>query len=200
MAGRAGARDFRLADAVISATAEEVNATVRSVLQRGLEDFAEIITRLDCDVLLISGRPSRLPVIADMLVATLCVQPARVVPMHRYRAGRWYPFRDAQDRIADPKTTVAVGAMLCYLAESQIEHFTVRTGRLSVKSTARFIGEMLPNEKIAARDVLFSNVDLDEGSGDVEEAIIRVESQTTTIGFRQLPLERWQASPSIPSR
>lgn len=195
MAARAGAQDFRLADTVISATAEEINATIRSVLQRALEDFAEIITRLDCDVLLISGRPSRLPVVADMLVATLCVRPDRVVPMHRYRAGRWYPFRDAQDRIADPKTTVAVGAMLCYLAESQIEHFTVRTGRLSVKSTARFIGEMLPNDKIAARDVLFSDVDLDKRNESVEEATIKVESQTTTIGFRQLPLERWQASP-----
>ena len=195
MAARAGARDFQLADSVISATAEEINATIRSVLARALEDFAEIITKLDCDVLLISGRPSRLPVVADMLVNTLCVRPDRVVPMHRYRAGRWYPFRDAQDRVSDPKTTVAVGAMLCYLAESQIEHFTVRTGRLTVKSTARFIGEMLPNDKIAARDVLFSDVDLDNRNERLEEATIRVESQTTTIGFRQLPLERWQASP-----
>lgn len=195
MAARAGGRGFRLAETTVTATAEEVNATVRSVLGRALEDFAEIVARLDCDVLLVSGRPSRLPVVADMLVATLCVRPDRVVPMHRYRAGRWYPFRDAQDRIADPKTTVAVGAMLCYLAESQIEHFTVRTGHLTVKSTARFIGEMLPNDKILARDVLFSGVDLDRGERQEEEKTLKLESQTTTIGFRQLPLERWQSSP-----
>ena len=195
LAASAGAAGFKLADVMISAPLEEVNGTVRATIGPALQIFAEVVASLDCDVLLLTGRPSRLPVVSDILLATLAVRPDRVVPMHRYRTGKWYPFRDALDRITDPKTTVAVGAMLCFFAEGQIEGFKVDTRSLAVRSTARFIGEMSMGDKIAGDDVLFSDVDLEVDPGEPQLKYLTVETQTTTIGFRQLPLERWPASP-----
>lgn len=194
LARRAGAVNFTLADVEIEAMAEELSGTVRATIAPALEPFAEVIASLDCDVLLLSGRPSRLPVIADILVATLATRPDRIVPMHHYRAGKWYPFRDAFDRITDPKTTVAVGAMLCAFAQGQIEDFKVETSALTVRSTARYIGQM-KEDKIKAEDVLFGDIDLEDARGAPREKTLSAETLTTTIGFRQLPLQRWPASP-----
>jgi hypothetical protein len=196
LAERAGAKGFVLADVDIVVPSDEINATVQATMGQALAIFSEIVASLDCDILLLSGRPSRLPVISDIVVSTLGVRPDRVVPMHRYRTGKWYPFRDTLDRIADPKTTVAVGAMLCFFAEGQIENFKVSTQHLTVRSTARFIGEM-PNEenRILHSDILFSDIDLEAKAHDTRTATVAVETQTTTIGFRQVPLERWPASP-----
>lgn len=192
---RAGAREFSLADTVIETSSEEINTTVRTTIGPALNIFAEVIASLECDVLLLSGRPSRLPVVSDILISTLAVRPDRVVPMHRYRAGEWYPFRDTLDRITDPKTTVAVGALLSSFAEGQIEDFKVGTQHLTVRSTARYIGEMSLRDKISNDDLLFRDIDLEATGGQPQEAILAAETQTTTIGFRQLPLERWPASP-----
>lgn len=195
LAKRAGAADFSLAKVLVQVSSEDLNATVRATIAPALNIFAEVISSLDCDVLLLSGRPSRLPVVSDILVSTLAVRPDRVVPMHRYRTGKWYPFRDSLDRIIDPKTTVAVGAMLCCFAEGQIENFKVDTKQLGVHSTARYIGEMSMDDKISDADLLFRDIDLGDAGGEPREATIAVETHTTTIGFRQVPLQRWPASP-----
>ena len=73
----------------------------------------------------------------------LPVTPDRIVPMHRYRVGSWYPFRDPMtNTIGDPKTTSAVGGLLCALSETQISNFKLYTSRFAMLSTARYIGEM----------------------------------------------------------
>ncbi|MGO4135957.1 virulence factor SrfB [Rhizobium brockwellii] len=195
LARRVGARDFSLADVVIQTSSDEINTTVRTRIGPALNIFAEVVASLECDVLLLSGRPSRLPVVSDILISTLAVRPDRVVPMHRYRAGEWYPFRDTLDRITDPKTTVAVGALLSSFAEGQIEDFKVGTQHLTVRSTARYIGEISPHDKISNNDLLFRDIDLEATGSEPREAVLVAETQTTTIGFRQLPLERWPASP-----
>uniref|UniRef100_UPI0013CF725F virulence factor SrfB n=1 Tax=Acinetobacter baumannii TaxID=470 RepID=UPI0013CF725F len=83
---------------------------------------------LDCDVVLLSGRPSRLAAVVDLFVDKLAVSPDKVIPLHLYHAGNWYPFRDRDNRrIGDPKTTTAVGGMLCALAEGQLTNFTLYT-------------------------------------------------------------------------
>ena len=60
-----------------------------------------------CDWLLLSGRPSRLRAVADMVLAKMPVPPHRIVGMHRYAVGGWYPFRDSAGRVEDPKTYVS---------------------------------------------------------------------------------------------
>ncbi len=124
----AGAPAFRVADVVITVGTQQVEPVVTAVLGPVLADLCEIVWAYDCDVLLLSGRPSRLRVIGDMVLAKAPVAPHRIIGMHRYRVGEKYPFRDAANRIDDPKTTAAVGAALCMQAEGRLRNFMMRDG------------------------------------------------------------------------
>jgi hypothetical protein len=169
---------------------------VRSVLRQVIALLAEAIHALGCDVVLVAGRPSRLPTVADMLVELMPVTPDRLVTMHRYRVGTWYPFRDKDNLgIDDPKSTVVVGAMLCILAEGQIENFSLDTRRLLLKSTARYVGEMELSGQIMDDKLIFKELDLDQKAKQAPASADVRFSAPMRIGFRQLPLERWMASP-----
>jgi len=215
----AGARGFRVADVVMAVDARQVEPVVTAVLGPVLADLCEVVWAYDCDVLLLSGRPSRLRVVGDIVLAKAPVPPHRIVGMHRYRVGEKYPFRDAANRIDDPKTTAAVGAALCVQAEGRLRNFTLRTGKLSMRSTARYIGKMDNNGQIREENVLLRNLDLDGPpaaarkplgfaepaqiasaislrSQRAQDVAFKIAFQTVTqLGFRQLPLARWTATP-----
>lgn len=196
LAAAAGARNFRLAETLLEFRVDDLSATIQSVIGPVLSDLAEVIHALDCDVVLISGRPSRFPIVLDLLLSRLPTRPDRIIPMHQYRVGKWYPFRDAHDRVDDPKTTVAVGALLCTLAtEAQIEGFVLSGGRFSIASTARYVGEMDLSGVVRNESLLFADIDLDGKPRREEEARVLKIFPPTTIGYRQLPLERWPATP-----
>ncbi len=189
-----GAQGFALTDVEITIDHEAVNKTVVGTMAPILADLCEVVNAFDCDVLLLSGRPSRLPGVLLTVLAKLPVSPDRVIQMHRYNVGTWYPFRDVNARIDDPKTTAAVGAMLCMLAEGQLEAFSMRTSSLRMRSTARFIGEMERSGQIKADRVLFANVDLDARPKGGEQAKVKFYAPIF-VGFRQLEIERWPGTP-----
>lgn len=190
-----GAPDWRLADMILTTSREEVDAISREVFQRVLGNMCEIIDHLGVDIVLLTGRPSRLPAVRSIIEEMLVVPPHRLVSMHRYKTGRWYPFRDpVTQRIGDPKSTVAVGGMLIALSENRIPNFKVTTGAFQMKSTARFIGEMDSNGQILDERLLFSNLDLDGPGGGSDRATVDMFSPVH-IGSRQLPLERWTTTP-----
>ena len=190
-----GAHGWRLADFVIATSREDVDAISREVFQRVLGNMCEVIDHLGVDVVLLTGRPSRLPAVRSIVEEMLVVPPHRLISMHSYRTGRWYPFRDpVTQRIGDPKSTVAVGGMLIALSESRIPNFKVMTGAFQMRSTARFVGEMDLTGRIPESRVLFSEVDLDRKAPINESATVRMYSPVY-IGSRQLPLERWTTTP-----
>lgn len=191
----AAADAFRLADVEISCDWSVTDQAVRTQLGAILADLAEVVYRYDCDVLLVSGRPSMLPAVQEIVLAKLPVMPDRLIAMHDYDVGTWYPFRDNNSRISDPKTTAAVGAMLYTLAEGYLESFLVRASQIRMKSTARFIGELEISGQIRTGNVFLSEVDLDAAAGDREKLCSIAFFAPIFIGFRQLPLERWPASP-----
>jgi hypothetical protein len=193
-AAEVGARDFRLQDVAFEVDFGGVAQDVETVMRGTLFDLAEVVYALDCDVLLISGRPSRLPAVQDMVLALMPVRPDRVVRMHHYRVGHWYPFSDANARVDDPKTTAVVGGMLCALSEGVLEGFLLRSSRLVMKSTARFIGEMELSGQIKDERILFSDIDLEAKPRGGETAQLKFYAPLF-IGFRQLPVERWTATP-----
>jgi hypothetical protein len=197
-AASVGATDWRLADLVVRATREDIDAIAREVLQKVLGNMGEVIDHLGVDVLLLTGRPSRLPAVRSILEEMMAVPPHRLVSMHRYRTGRWFPFRDpVTQRIGDPKSTVAVGGMLIALADKHIANFTVPPGAFGMRSTARYIGEMDLNEQIPDARLLFRDVDLDGragGSAGGQTASVAMFAPIH-IGARQLPLDRWTTTP-----
>ncbi|WP_035485783.1 virulence factor SrfB [Geminicoccus roseus] len=192
-AEQAGARGFDLDEIEFTIDAALMGGAVHSVAVGMVEDLCDVIRAYDCDVLLLTGRPSRMPAVRDLVYANLPLSPDRVVPMDRYEVGGWYPFRSLDFLIQDPKTTAAVGALLCRICEGMTRGFVFRASRLKMRSTARFIGAMDLDGRIVARNVLLADADLDTGEN--------VESFTLTmggpvlLGFRQLPLERWKTTP-----
>ena len=91
--------------------------------------------------------------------------------------------------MTDPKTTVVVGAILCTLAEGQLEGFSFDPSRLSLTSTARFIGEMELNGQILRPKVWFE-VDVQSRAEQSKTKEISFGGPIA-VGFRQLDVERW---------
>jgi hypothetical protein len=198
-AARAGARSFSIESVNLSATARRMDAVVQAALGPIIADMCEVVYSFGCDWLLLSGRPSRLRAVTDLVLAKMPVPPHRVVGLHHYAAGSWYPFRDASGRVDDPKTTAAVGAMLCAMAEGRLEGFLMRTSALSMKSTARFLGRMELSGQILNSNILLEDPDREiaKQAPDSEPPEIKFEMEfraPVSLGFRQLPLERWPAA------
>jgi hypothetical protein len=186
----AGAKDWALNTMNLSIPRRAIDAAVREVMQSVLYNMAEVIDHLDCDFVLLTGRPSRLPGLRDVLENTCVVKPDRLLSMHDYRTDQWYPYRDrVTQKIGDPKTTVAVGAMLMALADNRIANFAVRTDAFQMRSTIRYIGEMEVTGQILENRVLFKDED-EVGKISKINMVGPVH-----LGSRQLPLERWTTTP-----
>lgn len=191
-----GAKGWRLTDLVIEVQMSDLEAIVRDVFQLILNNMAEVIGHLGVDVVLLTGRPSRIGAVRHLFEAMLVVPPHRLIQLHRYRSGMWYPFRDPiSHRIADPKSTVVVGAMLMALSAGNIPNFNIDTSNLRMRSTARFVGEMSVNGQILDDRVLFANLDLDADRPQADQAATLRMFAPVHLGSRQLPLARWATTP-----
>jgi len=190
----AGGQGFKLADVAFSTTMLAIDTTVRRIIGQVLSDLCEVAHLYDCDYLLISGRPCRLPAVRAAILAKLPVPPDRIVSLHTYRVGDWYPFRSVGGRLTDPKTTAAVGAMVCALSEGQLYKFNLRSRELGMKSTARFVGVLQQTGRLKPEDVLFANLELEDHKTRLPEATFDFYAPVF-LGFRQLNVERWPASP-----
>lgn len=185
----AEAEKFSLLEFNLPVNLHEVDRTVRQTIGQILADLCEVVHIYGCDLLLLTGRPSCWPSVAGAPLAKLPVPPDRVIPMHQYRVGNWYPFANSLGYIDDPKTTVVTGAIVCALAEGHLEGFSFDTSSLKLKSTARFIGELDKNGQLLAPRVWFSP---DVDTPAEVELVKTVEFNTPmAIGFRQLSASRW---------
>jgi hypothetical protein len=177
-----------------------IDATVSQTMQEAIEPLCEIVNRFGCDVLLLSGRGARWPAVSAQVIASLAIEPHRVQPMHQYRVGAWYPFADGTGRIFDPKTTVAVGAMLYRLLRGgQLDNFAL-TDKFTMRSTARYVGLMESDRRILADRVLFRDLSTamptdPDAMGETEESEQPLTfSGRSFLGFKQFAAERWPSS------
>ena len=191
-----GAVNFRLSDVTIRFSRSEVDAIAREVFQKSLSNMAEMADHLGVDVILLTGRPSRLPAVRSIIEELMVVPPNRLVSMHSYKTGRWYPFRDpVTQRIGDPKSTVAVGGMLIALSESRIPNFKIHTSAFQMRSTARYIGEMDSSGQITNDRLIFSDINLNDRKSEADtQAKVRMFAPLY-LGSRQVPQERWTTTP-----
>lgn len=162
-------------------------------LVRAVKALCEIVYLYDCDVLLLTGRPSRLPGVQQLFRTLLALPPDRILPMQDYRTGAWYPF-NRRGRIKDPKTTAAVGAMLCLLGQGRLPNFFFRANAFRAYSTVRYLGPVDLNMMIKRDDLFFSEVDLDDPDYQLPDTPIEMNG-IMHIGFRQLAAQRWPAAP-----
>ncbi len=163
----------------------EICKTIRSL--------CEVIYLYNCDVLLLTGRPSKLPGIQALFRMFLPLPPGRVIPLHGYRTGTWYPFHKL-GKIDDPKTTAAVGAMLCQLGQGRLPNFFFRSNAFKPYSTVKYIGRMDENGIIKTDNVYYADVDLNNPEYELPDSTFEMRG-LVQLGFRQFAVERWGASP-----
>jgi hypothetical protein len=159
-----------------------------------LRALCEVLWHYNCDVLLLTGRPSRLPGIQALIRQLQPVPPSRVLPLHGYETGGWYPF-NKKGCIDDPKSTAVVGAMLCLLAEkSRLNNFYFRAVNFNAYSTIRYLGMLDGNNVIKDSNVFYRDIDLDAPNFQLPQGQAFESRGEVRIGFRQLDNERWPAS------
>jgi hypothetical protein len=162
-------------------------------LYGSLSSLCDVIAYYSCDVLLLTGRPSRLPGIPELIRALLPVTPDRVIPLHNYRAGTWYPFH-RHGCIHDPKTTAAVGAMISVLAAGRLPNFNLLSNQFDLRSTMRYFGRLDERNLISANDVFLADLNLDDPDFVLPERPFPM-SGPMRLGFRQIATPRWTATP-----
>ncbi len=191
-----GGSECTLLDLTLEANMEAVDKTVTRTIGPVLADMCELVYLSDCDYLLISGRPSMMPAVRNTILSKLPVTVDKIIPMNRYKVGTWYPFRNNHGFLSDPKTTAAVGAMVCALSEGHLERFTLLSRNIQMQSTINYIGMMEDTGHIKNSHLYFSQLDLDTAlSARKPELSSHFSfSGPMFIGFRQLGVERWPAT------
>jgi hypothetical protein len=116
-----------------------------------------------------------------------------VIPLQGYKTGTWYPFHKL-GKINDPKTTAAVGAMLCQLGQGRLPNFYFRSNAFKPYSTVKYIGRMDENGIIKKNNIYYSEVDLDNPDYTFPDISFEMRGPFQ-LGFRQFNIERWSASP-----
>lgn len=188
---------FNLLDTPINLNLRRIHEAFiaeRLNISKSLQALCEVLQQYSCDVLLLTGRPSRLPGIQALFRKLLPLPPGRILPLSQYRTGGWYPF-NRQDYIDDPKTTAAVGAMLCLLSRSlRLPNFFFRAAALKPYSTLKYLGLIDNNNVIRDSNLYYRDIDLDNPDYELPEQSFDVRG-TMRLGFRQLDCERWTAAP-----
>lgn len=76
------------------------------------ETLGQVLSAFDCDLVLVSGKPSELPEIRDLLETHFPLLPQRILFAKGFHVGEWYPLGENDGRIRDAKTPTVVGAAL----------------------------------------------------------------------------------------
>lgn len=201
-----GQSGFDLYEAPISFDLQKLHAAFLNDqinITKILGALCEVVAHYPCDVLLLTGRPSRLPGIQAFIRKVLPLPPGRILALQNYRTGGWYPFHK-NGRIDDPKSTASVGAMLCLLcANHSVPNFYFRSSALKPYSTVKHIGVIDLNNVIKDADVLYRDIQSEDykiklpeiGTGDAADTPQLEMRGDLRLGFRQLAADRWAASP-----
>lgn len=143
-----------------------------------------------------TGRPACLPGVQALIRHLQPVPVNRMIWMDNYRVHEWYPFSQ-QGRIGNPKSTAAVGAMLCSLAlDLRLPRFNFKAADIGAYSTVRYLG-VLDNTVNTLRDenIWYHDIDLDKPGAKLDARLHFPLRGNVTLGFRQLANSRWPATP-----
>ena len=197
LASDEGSDGFHCLGTAVSFTLAEVAAIIRRSLAPAIDNAIRAIRGLDCDILLLSGWLSRLPVLKEALLEGMPIRPDRIIAMHEYRMGDWYPGRSALGNVEDPKTLAAAGAILGSRQPLQIGGLPFSQRAQQSTAHHQTIGPLDGNGLIADGSVLF------DSSRTASNGRADQPSQTATVildppmilGLRRSPLAMWPALP-----
>ena len=167
----------------------------RLSITRHLRSLTEVVSLYSCDILLLTGRPSRFPGIQALFRHLQPLPINRILPLDGYHTSDWYPF-NTDGHIDNPKSTAAVGAMLCLLALNlRLPGFYFNAGDFQPYSTLRYLGTLDGNRALADENVHYRDIDLDAPDFALDPKGGFTLRGAVCLGFRQLDNDRWPASP-----
>lgn len=129
-------------------------------LTRILNKFGEVLSTFNCDLLLLTGRTSKLPAVREFLLQRLNMPASRIIAMHAYRCGSWYPYKSNDGLIGDPKTTAAVGALICHMrmSHNKCPNFRFYSYPEANQNMAHYVG-IIDNANMIADDAVLYRYD-----------------------------------------
>lgn len=128
-------------------------------LCNSLDLLNTIVNAYCCDVLILTGRPSKIPAIRTLIESKSYLSPRRIINLHEYDCESWYPaFTLENGKIGDPKTTVVVGALLGFIKHlypNSLENFRVNTDYLEAGTAVRYLGVVDNADNVQDKAVCF---------------------------------------------
>lgn len=167
----------------------------RMSITQNLRSLSEVVSLYACDVLLLTGRPARFPGIQALFRHLQPLPNNRILSLDGYHTSDWYPF-NKHGRIDNPKSTAAVGAMLCLLAlDLRLAGFYFKAGDFQPYSTIRYLGMLDSRDALSEENVYYRDIDLDSRDFALPTESRFQVTGALCLGFRQLDNDRWPASP-----
>lgn len=191
LSNRTGISDYKIQDLSINIDESSINTGIRDVIGDVLQQMTYLVSHFDCDILLLSGRPCRLPEINNIVSSSLSFGLDIIVNLGDYRFGNWYPFANSSGYVNDPKSTVCVGALIAYLNEiSRLPGMRFDLSNLKkITTTAKYLGVINFNQGkgvIRESDVIFGP--------NKDEETLQFYGEPISIGMRQLASDDWIAT------
>ncbi len=116
-----------------------------SRISDALAALTAICSLYKADLLLLTGRPSRIRGVREYMLERLNLAPARIITLADYATtGSWYPYAGNGTKIGDTKYTVAVGAAIAYARRSTLtlRDFRFDLGMPEAASAVRYFGHI----------------------------------------------------------
>ena len=131
------------------------NSVISNVMDNVLRIFSEVIAQFNCDVLILGGKPSSLPIIREILLRYMPVKPSGIICLKGFSVGSWYPFSQKGGGIADPKTTCVMGATVWLYAEKlkKLESVSISSDNSMIKQRECFIGTFIKDTLIMDKEM-----------------------------------------------
>jgi len=156
--------------------------------------ISSLLSYYNCDIVLLSGRPTSLKPLSDLFLKYYAISPNRLKSMNDYRVGRWYPedkrfpYIDGNGKFLDPKSIITTGAMIGQIAENGgLNGFSLDLSELKKKllPTTFYFGELNKDSFTYLNTIISPNNN---------NATVELASLPFRIGVRQLDI------PAYPSR
>lgn len=149
---------------------EEIETAVRRVMAPVVADLAKYVHAYDVDLVVLSGKPSEIPVIRDLVEAELPIAGSRVVFVRDYKAGEWYPFHKL-GKVSDAKTVTAVGlALYRAISRGQVPEWSIKS-KARKQSPRRHYWLKLPTHPGQEPEMVL------EAEDDARDCILHVNSR-----------------------
>lgn len=158
---RNGIGDDVLSDTPLAVDYGDIKRCIQEWFEPLASSFAKYVAAFDCDMVIVTGKPSELVLIRGLLERHLPISPNRILMAKGYPAGDWFPM-SADGRIQDAKLATAIGAALYQAIHSElIDRWKINSEASPQLLLRNFWGAMPP----AGRSGGFSPVLLEPHEG-----------------------------------